>query len=191
MCQLIVLREGFTRWEVEKRLRGRVDVPLTPEGEAEVKESARELSALAPVAIYHGPDQAGRQTAELVRRETDVPVRESDDLAELDLGLWQGLLASEVRQRHPRVYRQWLEEPERVAAPEGETVAQGKERVQKLLRGLSSRHPHDTVLLVVPPLLGAVLRWVLGAGELGALVRGTLEGARWQTFEVEPPGNEP
>lgn len=189
MCQLIVLREGLTRWEVEKRLRGRVDVPLTPEAEAEVRESARELSALTPVVIYHGPDQAGRQTAELVGAEVDIPVRELDDLAEMDLGLWQGLLAEEVKQRHPRVYRQWLDDPERVAAPEGETVAQGKERVQKLLRSVSARHPQDTVLLVVPPLLGALLRWVLGAGELGALVRGTLEGAPWQTYQVAPPGN--
>jgi probable phosphoglycerate mutase len=189
MCQLIVLREGLTRWEVERRLRGRVDVPLTPEGEAEVKGSASEVAALTPVAIYHGPDQAARQTADLVRGEMDVPVRELDDLAEMDLGLWQGLLAEEVKQRHPRVYRQWLEEPERVAAPEGETVAEGKERVEKLLRVVSARHPHDTVVLVVPPLLGAVLRWVLGAGELGALVRGTLEGSPWQTYEVEPPGN--
>jgi len=189
MCQLIVLREGLTRWEVERRLRGRVDVPLTPEGEAEAKGSAPAVAALTPVAIYHGPDQAGCQTADLVRGEMDVPVRELDDLAEMDLGLWQGLLAEEVKQRHPRVYRQWLEEPERVAAPEGETVAEGKERVEKLLRVVSARHPQDTVVLVVPPLLGALLRWALGAGELGALVRGTLEGSPWQTYEVEPPGN--
>jgi probable phosphoglycerate mutase len=166
-----------------------VDVPLAPEGEAEVKRSARELSALTPVAIYHGPDQAGRQTAELLRELADVPVRELDDLAEMNLGLWEGLLAEEVKHRHPRVYRQWLDDPERVAAPEGETVAQGRERVEKLLRSVSARHPHDTVVLVVPPLLGALVRWVLGAGELGALVRGTLEGAPWQTYEVEPPGN--
>jgi probable phosphoglycerate mutase len=189
MCQLILLREGLTRWEGERRLRGRVDVPLTPEGEAEVKQSARELSPLTPAVIYHGPDQAGRQTAELVKEQVDVPVRELDDLAEMNLGLWEGLLAEEVKHRHPRVYRQWLDEPERVEAPEGETMAQGKERVEKLLRTLSARHPHDTVVLVVPPLLGALLRWVLGAGELGALVRATLEGSPWQTYEVGPPGN--
>jgi broad specificity phosphatase PhoE len=189
MCQLIVLREGLTRWEAEKRLRGRVDVPLAPEGEAEVKRSAHELSTLTPAAIYHGPDQAGRQTAELLREAADVPVRELGDLAEMNLGLWEGLLAEEVKQRHPRVYRQWLDDPERVEAPEGETMAQGRERVEKLLRSVSSRHPHDTVVLVVPPLLGALVRWVLGAGELGALVRGTLQGAPWQTYEVEPPGN--
>jgi probable phosphoglycerate mutase len=189
MCQLVLLREGLTRWEVEKRLRGRVDVPLTPEGEAEVKQSARELSALTPAVLYHGPDQAARQTAELVKGEVDVPVRELDELAEMNLGLWEGLLAGEVKNRHPRVYRQWLDDPERVAAPEGETIAQGKERVQKLLATVSARHPHDTVVLVVPPFLGALVRWVLGAGELGALVRTTLEGSPWQAYEVAPPGN--
>lgn len=199
MCRLILFPQGLTKWEREGRLRGRLDVPLSPEGVAAVTASAREMSCLAPRVVYHGPDEAGRQTAELAADHTTSGVRQFDGLAEMSLGLWQGLLIEEVKQRHPRVYRQWQENPQRVSPPEGETLAQASERARAALEKICGRHQQDTVLLVVPPLLGAVLRSLLGGTDafgIGGrpsgpqcvtradLVREAAGGARWELYEV-------
>jgi len=184
VCRLILFQQGLTKWEREGRLRGQLDVPLSPEGVAAVTEAARELSSLAPRVVYHGPDQAGRQTADLLAEHTTAAVRETDGLAELDLGLWQGLLVAEVKQRHPRVYRQWREHPARVSPPEGETLARASERARSALERIGRRHQRDTVVMVVPPLLEAVMRSVLVGGDLAGLLREGGIGARWELHDL-------
>lgn len=184
VCRLVLFRQGLTRWEREGRLRGQLSVPLSPEGVAAVTAEARELSPLAPKVIYHGPDEAGRQTARLVAEHTTATVRELAGLAEMSLGLWQGLLVEEVKQRHPRVYRQWREAPERVAPPEGETVARVSERAGRALRKIRGRHRGETVVVVVPPMFGAVLRSVLAAERLADLTQVAGPGAQWEIFDL-------
>ena len=198
MSRLILFPQGLTKWEREGRLRGRLDVPLSPEGVAAVTESARELSGLAPRVVYHGPDEAGRQTAQLVADHTTSAVRRFDGLAEMSLGLWQGLLIEEVKQRHPRVYRQWEVDPQRVSPPEGETLAQVSERARRAVEKLCGRHRRGTVVLVVPPLLGAVLRALLGetgeaaggvrsmgsVGQAHPALRLPKGGVGWELYEV-------
>ena len=45
-----------------------------------------------------------------------------------------GMLVEEVKQKQPRVYRQWLEHPETVCPPEGETVVRDKLRDAPFLK---------------------------------------------------------
>ena len=184
MCRLILFQQGATKWEKEGRLRGRLDVPLSPQGVAAVTESAREISTLAPQVIYYGPDRAGEQTAQVLAEHTSASLRRLDALTEMGLGLWEGLLVEEVKQRHPRVYRQWRDDPERVAPPEGETLSQVLERARRTVERICGRHQRDTVAAVAPPLFEAVLRSLLGKEDLAGLMRGTVVGGRWRLYEV-------
>ncbi len=184
MAQVILFQQGLTKWDGEGRLRGRLDVPLSPEGVSAVTDAARELAPLAPAVIYHGPDQTGRETARLAGEHTGAGLRELAELAEVSLGLWQGLLEEEVELRQPRVYRHWRENPARVAPPDGETLAQASERARQALVSIGRRHRRETVLVVVPPLLAAVLRSILRAGELEKLWEHSGSAARWELHEV-------
>jgi len=149
-----------------------------------VTAAARELSPLEPRVIYHGPDQAAQETAALVAAHTSASTKEVDALVELSLGLWQGLLSADVAERQPRVFREWRENPQRVSPPDGETLAEASERAEALVQRLRRRHRRDAVVLVAPPLLGAVLRVVLGAGELKELWQAPVLGGHWDVYET-------
>ena len=184
VAQVVFFQQGLTKWDVEGRLRGQLDVPLCPAGVSAVTAAARELAALGPEVVYHGPEQPGRETAGLVAQQSGAAVRELAELAEVGLGLWQGLLKEEVKQRQPRVYRQWREEPARVAPPGGETLGQASERVRRALAKVGRRHRRGIVVLVVAPMLGVVARSLLGAGRLGELWERSRVPAHWELYEV-------
>ena len=56
----------------------------------------------------------------------DLKVKTLDKLQNLDHGLWQGMLVSDVKTKQPKVYRQWQEQPETVCPPQGETLSDGQ-----------------------------------------------------------------
>jgi len=184
VCRLILFQQGATKWDKEGRLRGRLDVPLSPQGEAAVTEAAREISTLAPQVIYHGPDRAGTETAQVLAEHTSAALRRLDLLAEMGLGLWEGLLVEEVKHRHRRVYRQWREDPERVSPPEGETLSQVVERARRATDTVCGRHQGETVAVVAPPLLAAAFRSLLGKEDLAALMQERVVGGCWRLYEV-------
>ena len=86
-----------------------------------------------------------------------------DKLQNLDHGLWQGMLVSDVKTKQPKVYRQWQEQPETVCPPQGETLCTAKQRVQAALAKLLKKHKADgLVAIVVPEPLASVFATCCG-----------------------------
>jgi probable phosphoglycerate mutase len=103
----------------------------------------------------------------------------------LDHGLWQGMLVDDVKTKQPKVYRQWLEQPETVCPPQGETVSAAKQRVQAALVKLVKKHkPDEMVALVVPEPLASIVRHVLRHDELGDLWHSSVEAGKWELIDV-------
>ncbi len=51
-----------------------------------------------------------------------------ENLNDIDVGAWQGLTEKEVRRKYPELYRDWLDTPEQVRLPGGETLAEVRGR---------------------------------------------------------------
>lgn len=84
--------------ELRGRFIGRTDSPLTAAG----RESAvAKLGSVQVVALYVSPLQRARQTAEAIRCGVEPIVL--PELAEIDLGEWEGLTWQEVEERWPNV----------------------------------------------------------------------------------------
>ena len=159
-----LIASGQTAWQEQGRLQGDADLPLTGAGRDELVRLIAE-STLPPVRLIHcGPDEASRSTAELFAATTDAKVKPTAALAEMKLGLWQGLRAGELIERYPTAYRQWTTEPASVAAPEGETLQHANQRVQACALRLIERTEDEAVVLVLRPIvLGLCTLW-LGDG---------------------------
>lgn len=134
MYTALVIRPGETEFDREDRIQGALDLPLSAEGRRQVARLIEELRRHAPETIYAPSSQPARATAELISDALGVPLKELEGLANMDQGLWQGMLLSDLRRKHPRVYRQWQESPESVCAPAGETCDAAAERVERALR---------------------------------------------------------
>jgi len=166
---LIVIRSPATDYERQGRVRGSLDVPPCPEGLAEARAVAVRLAAAPPDAIYTAPTACAREAGRVIGDLCGVSPRPLELLANLDLGLWQGKLVSEVRRQQPRTFRQWQDDPWSVIPPKGELLEEARSRVESALERIFKRHRTGRVAVVVPPPLDALVRWLVSAEPLGDL----------------------
>jgi broad specificity phosphatase PhoE len=169
---ILLIRAGKTDYDCQNRIQGTLDLPLSEEGWQQVAALAEQLHQHSVEAIYAGPDQASQQTAELVSVSLQQKVRTNKTLQNLDLGLWQGMLVEDVKTKQPKVYKQWVEHPETVCPPEGESIAAAEQRIQDALEKIEKKHKDTTVALVLAEPLASLLCHVFQGGDLGNL---------WQT----------
>lgn len=134
MPQVVIIRPGCTDFAEQNRIQGSLDIPLNPRGLQQVEEVVLQLSQCPLEVIYADPSEASRRTAEAIADELGIPVKLSEDLRNLDQGLWQGLQIDDIRHKYPKAYKQWQDSPETICPPEGETVPEAVERVRRVLR---------------------------------------------------------
>ncbi len=148
MTQVVLIRPGATVYDEQNRVQGVLDLPLSDRGRAEVACLAESLGGLDLAALYCGPSQSAVRTAECIGRTLGLRPRRIDELRNLDQGLWQGLQVEEIRRRHLKVFRQWIDDPCTVSPPHGEPVEGAMDRIKLALKPLIKRHRGETIGLV-------------------------------------------
>jgi len=185
MVQLLLIRPGITEYDQQGRVQGTLNIPLCEDGRQEVEAMVEELRGNTIAAIYTGPCQSAEQTAEYIGEALDVKVKSIDSFANVDHGLWQGLLVADVKAKQPKVYRQWQDTPEKVCPPQGETLSEAKERVSGAIAKLLKKHKADGLFAVVAPEpLASVIRNVVRQDGWGDLWQSTEGKPQWQLIEV-------
>jgi probable phosphoglycerate mutase len=185
MFQILLIRPGTTEYDQQGRVQGTLDIPLCEDGRQEVEAMIGQLRTQPIAAVYSSPSQSAQQTAQALATTLDLKVKTVDKLENLDHGLWQGMLVSDVKAKQPKVYRQWQDQPETVCPPQGETLSDAKERVQGALAKLVKKHKAEGLLaLVVPEPLASVVRKVLRQDEWGDLWHCSEAAAKWELIEV-------
>jgi broad specificity phosphatase PhoE len=152
MTQVVLIRPGSTVYDEQNRVQGALDLPLSDRGRAEVGELAERLAtppSIELAALYTGPSQSAIRTAEVIGRVLGLRPKRIDDLRNLDQGLWQGLQIEEIRRRHLKVFRQWIDDPFTVCPPQGEEVEEAVERIIAALKPILRRHRGEAIGLVV------------------------------------------
>jgi glucosyl-3-phosphoglycerate phosphatase len=143
---VLVLRHGASTWNAEGRWQGWLDAPLTPEGEEQAAQRARELAANGtnPRAIYSSDLGRARRTAEIIGAHLERPVITDAGYRERNGGEWEGRTKEEIDGAWPGM---------RVAWRRGE------------LRAPPGGESDESVLARVDDAIGRALHDV-GAGEL-------------------------
>jgi broad specificity phosphatase PhoE len=167
MCQLVLIRPGATVYDEQNRLQGILDIPLSERGHGEVTRMvpmlAQTLDGASLSALYCGPGENVVRTAEIVGKALGVRPKRVDEFRNLDQGLWQGLQIDEIRRRNTKLYRQWIEDPETICPPQGETFESAMARIKSAFRPLLRRHHDESIALVVAePLARMVAAYLRG-----------------------------
>lgn len=187
MFKILLIRPGATEYDQQGRIQGTLDIPLCEDGRRQVETMIEELREQPITAIYTSPSQAAEQTADALGEAFDVKVKSLDSLQNLDHGLWQGMLVTDVKTKQPRVYRQWQEQPETVCPPQGETVVDAEDRLQSAMAKLTKKYKADgLVAVVLPEPAASVLRHVLRHDDLGDLWKSPNGAPRWEIVEFAP-----
>ena len=117
---IYLLRHGLTQDNQEKRYQGRRDVPLCPQGLAQLCRAD-----FAPKTVMITSLQRTRQTAEVLFPDAELVV--ADGLKEMDFGVFEGRNYREME--HDSQYRAWVETGCEGRCPGGESKAEFCQRV--------------------------------------------------------------
>lgn len=160
-----------TEWRQEGRLLGRVELPMLAEGESQCARWADILRPLGVQKILHGPDELATRTAALLGKALDVPPKEADCLAEVDVGLWAGLTDADMEARYETAHHELCEAPMHVQPPGGESVEGAAERLRagfdKCLKGNGRKAA--AIAVVLRPVSLALMRCALEGCETARL----------------------
>ena len=168
---LIVIRAGATDYDLQERIRGTLDMPLSTAGAAAATRAGERLAADPPTAIYASADETAEETARIIGSACGMKPKHLPNLGNVDMGLWQGRLVEEIRDTQPRLHRQWQDNPWSVAPPEGELLEEACERVEAAIEKIFKRHLGGTVAVVVPRPLDAIVTWLVSGRSMGDLWR--------------------
>ena len=136
---------------------GRTDLPLGAFGRMQAYLLGRELSRQKPLSCFSSPLIRCRQTAEAMHQ----PYRIEDDLAEQNMGTWDGLDFETIRRKDPALYQARETDP-LLVPPGAETLAQVQERVLPALQRCVDGCSGDVAVFTHASAIQAILASVTG-----------------------------
>jgi len=156
MMKIILARHGETEWNVEEVFRGTIDVELNETGLKQAELLGEYLRDEKIEAIYSSPLKRALNTAEAIARHQKLDVEVSQGLIDLNFGEWQGLSSKEVKEKYQEQYAKWLNHPDRLQFPGGETLKDVRQRALGLVNKVIAEY-EGTVVLAAHRVVNKVL----------------------------------
>ncbi len=157
--RVILVRHGQSTYNIERRIQGRLDASiLTETGINTARQVGEALNSLKFDTIYTSPLQRAKQTVEIIHSYLDSPppVQIKENLREIDLPSWAGMLREEVLEKFPADYDLWKQRPHEfymeVSTPEGQIkhfpVLSLFDQAHQFWPDILTRNVHQTILVV-------------------------------------------
>lgn len=146
MQTIFLLRHGETLWNKERRVMGRLEIPLNRMGTLQARRVAKIAPLLEIDAIYSSPLKRAVQTAYILSKGSDLPVKIDPDLTEFAFGRWEGCEFEELIK--DKTYRRFLKDPLNTSVPGEETIRDVQKRGLKALRSAVKEFPRGRLLFV-------------------------------------------
>jgi alpha-ribazole phosphatase len=163
MRTVLLIRHGEVAGDAAHCFIGQTDLPMSEDGEGEIRMLAHRLESMPLDAIYCSDLIRSRRTAELLADGRTVPIRVQRELREIDMGAWEGLDRREVAERQPEAYEQRGRDFEHFRAPGGESFADLSARVLGFWRrAIEASGPGTVAIAAHAGVNRAILCHVLG-----------------------------
>ena len=157
MVEIILARHGETDWNVAEVFRGRIDVELNETGRKQADLLGKYLRGIKIDAVYSSPLRRALKTAEVIAGYQALEVNIVRGLIDFDYGEWQGLSHQEVRDRYKELYAEWINHPDHVKMPAGESLEDVRERAMAVVNDIMERYDEGRVVLVSHRVVNKIL----------------------------------
>lgn len=147
MTAIFVVRHPQTTWNATERYQGRLEAPLSEEGEAQAAAIASTFAGSAIDVVYTSPLRRAADLGRRIADATGAPLRPDHRLTEIAMGPWEGLYRRQIVEQFPEIYNRWYTDPAHVHFPEGESLRDVSRRAESVLSDIFSRHPDGYVVL--------------------------------------------
>lgn len=159
--KLLLVRHGQSIANLEGRLQGQFDSPLTDLGREQARALGRRLQReeWAISAIYASDLSRAAETAEILAAILDAPSVLDERLREYDVGVLNGIVWKEIEFLYPDIWHGLHHSTEWVPIPEEEGNDAFHARLVAWLADMQARHGEEESVAVVSH--GGSLGWLL------------------------------
>ncbi|MCF0147037.1 MAG: histidine phosphatase family protein [Clostridium sp.] len=147
--KLIFIRHGKTDWNVQGRIQGSHDIELNEIGINQAMELSNKLKGLNYnfKKIYTSPQKRALKTAKIISEISNVPYIIAEDLKEINMGQWEGLIWKDVEDKYPLEYKEWKGNRRFNPPPNGESYEDMMQRVIIALHKIINENTDDVVIV--------------------------------------------
>ncbi len=165
MVTIYLTRHGETEWNIEKRLNGCKDSPLTENGVNNARRLGMRLRETEFEKIYTSPSLRAVHTAECLCLDRDIAMIKEQNLKEINLGEWEGKTKAEIEPDFKKEFSDFWNAPENYdhRPHNGEGLSEFKQRVEVALKKIIAENKNGNILIVTHAVaIKAILTLIMG-----------------------------
>ena len=163
LTSFYLVRHGETVWNVEQKMQGHKNSPLTQNGIQQVKATGDKLKHITFNHIFSSDLLRARKSAKIIAADTDIAIKTTKLLRESSFGPFEGKKREFYKKSLQKsiAYRQTLSGEEKMnykIHPDIESHNETTSRVFTFLRETAVAYPGTTILIVTH---GGIIRSAL------------------------------
>ncbi len=158
VLKLYVIRHAETEWNVQQRMQGWKDSPLTEKGKKQAALLHDRFRTVPFTAAYCSPSDRTKETAQIVLGQRHVPIYFDERLREIYLGDWEGKTIAEIAQSDEQNHYHFYHDPDAYKPIIGETFFNVQRRAVATIQHIAENHSEGHILIVTH---GMVIRTLL------------------------------
>lgn len=159
MVRIILVRHGETEWNVEGRYQGQEDTELSERGLKQGHCLAEGLKSVPLDICIASPLKRSFMTASFCAELHNLPVAKDNRLLEINHGIWEGKLATDIAKTYPKEFAQWHSTPASVTMPGegGENLEKVRARVRQAFDEYAKTYENKTILVAAHDAVNKVI----------------------------------
>jgi len=172
VTEIHIFRHGETQWNIESRIQGFKDSPLTERGKSQAIAARSKIKGIDFDIAYCSTSSRAIETTKLLLNTDQIPLHKLDDLREISMGKWEGMTHAEVKQTYPKAYSDFQNKPHHFRAEQSESFLDLASRSVAVIQNIIKQHPDKEILIVSHGTLIKTLLTSLASRSLNELWEG-------------------
>jgi broad specificity phosphatase PhoE len=145
---IYLLRHGEVVHAERRRFIGHLDVPLSPNGEAQCARQAERLRGAGLAAVFTSDLSRAYRSGEIIGAPHGLVPRTLPALREMDMGRWDGLTSAELEAQEPAAFKDWMSRVGEYPFPGGEDVPRLAARAWPAFEALAAEFAGRAVAVI-------------------------------------------
>jgi broad specificity phosphatase PhoE len=154
-----LIRHGETEYNREGRVQGWTESPLSELGREQARRVGQRLANVKFDVVVSSPSGRAVETARIAL-ENRAPIHIRDGIREINLGVWEGRSAAELRRAYPADVSLWFDRPSDLRIEDGETIRRFRSRVTRAMTGIQNEFDNKSVAVFAHG--GMICAWLTG-----------------------------
>jgi len=162
MTRLHIIRHGESEWNLQKKVQGQNDSPLTSLGRKQAIAAKEKITDKIDI-VFSSPSLRAIETANIITSGMNVHVIKADELMEMNLSIWEGRTLDEIERDYPNENKNFWENPDIFTLKNAETFSELQIRAINYILNVLDLYKKKTIVIISHTItIYAILTYFLG-----------------------------